>query len=115
MHSWFTFLATLLSAVFCVGLWVHQRYVGLRSGHLALITQSVDSRNHVIVAAGVTAGLVAALLRYPLLDTLVGLAVALLILKSAVELAVEILRLEKASLLKQKRSLRPSEESTSSP
>ena len=40
--DWFTFLATLLSAVFCLGLWAHQRYVGLRSGHLALITQSVD-------------------------------------------------------------------------
>ncbi len=87
--DWFTFLATLLSAVFCLGLWVHQRYVGLRSGHLALITQSVDSRNHVIVAASVTVGLVASLLRFPLLDTLVGLAVALLILKSAVDLAVE--------------------------
>jgi hypothetical protein len=90
--DWFTFLATLLSAVLCLGLWVYQRYVGLRSGHLALITQSVDSRNHVIVAASVTAGLVASLLRFPLLDTLVGLAVALLILKSAIELAVETVR-----------------------
>ena len=52
----------------------------------------MDSRNHVIVAAGVTAGLVASLLRFPLLDTLVGLAVAVLILKSAVELAVETVR-----------------------
>ncbi len=90
--DWFTFLATLLSAVFCLGLWAYQRYVGLRSGHLALITQSVDSRNHVIVAAGVTVGLVASLLRFPLLDTLVGLVVALLILKSAVDLAVETVR-----------------------
>ncbi len=90
--DWFTFLATLLSAVFCLGLWAYQRYVGLRSGHLVLITQSVDSRNHVIVAAGVTVGLVASLLRFPLLDTLVGLAVAILILKSAVDLAVETVR-----------------------
>ena len=92
MHSLFTFLATFLSAVFCVGLWAYQRYVGLRSGHLALISQSVDSRNHVIVAASVTVGLVASLLRFPLLDTLVGLAVALLILKSAMGLVVETLR-----------------------
>ena len=90
--DWFAFLAVLLSAVFCLGLWAYQRYVGLRSGHLALITQSVDSRNHVIVAASVTAGLVASLLRFPMLDTLVGLAVALLILKSAVDLAVETIR-----------------------
>jgi hypothetical protein len=90
--DWFAFLVVILSAFVCLALWVYQRYVGLRSGIMALITQSVDSRNHVIVAASVTAGLVASLLRFPLLDTLVGLGVALLILKSAVELAVETIR-----------------------
>jgi hypothetical protein len=73
-------------------LWAYQRYVGLRSGIMALITQSVDSRNHVIVAIGVIAGLVAANLQFPLLDTIVGLAIAVLILKSALELAVETIR-----------------------
>jgi hypothetical protein len=90
--DWFAFMAAILSALVCAVLWAYQRYVGLRSGVMALITQSVDSRNHVIVAASVTAGLVAALLRFPLLDTLVGLGVALLILKSAIELAVETAR-----------------------
>jgi hypothetical protein len=90
--DWFAFLAAILSAFVCLVLWAYQRYVGLRSGIMALITQSVDSRNHVIVAASVTAGLVASVLRFPMLDTLVGLGVALLILKSAVELAVETVR-----------------------
>jgi hypothetical protein len=87
-----TFLAAILSALVCIVLYAYQRYVGLRSGSLALITQSVDSRNHVIVAFSVTAGLVASLLRFSLLDTLVGLAVALLMLKSAVELGFELAR-----------------------
>lgn len=87
--DWFAFLAAILSALVCLALWAYQRYVGLRSGIMALITQSVDSRNHVIVAASVTTGLVASLLRFSLLDTLVGVGVALLILKSAIELAVE--------------------------
>ena len=90
--DWFAFLATSLSALVCLLLWAYQRYVGLRSGSVALITQSVDSRNHVIVALSVTAGLLASLLRFSLLDTLVGLAVALLILRSAVELGLEVLR-----------------------
>ena len=90
--DWYTFLAAILSAFICLVLWAYQRYVGLRSGSIALITQSVDSRNHIIVAVSVTAGLVASLLRFPLLDTLVGLTVALLILKSAVELAIEAIR-----------------------
>jgi len=90
--DWFTFAATIVSALVCLALYAYQRYVGLRSGSLALITQSMDSRNHVIIAASVTAGLIASLLRFPLLDTLVGLAVAVLILKSAVELAIETVR-----------------------
>ena len=90
--DWFTFVAAILSAIVCLALWAYQRFVGVRSGSMALITQSIDSRNHVIVAASVTAGLVASLLRFPLLDTLVGLAVALLILKTAIELAVEVVR-----------------------
>jgi cation diffusion facilitator family transporter len=90
--DWFAFLAAALSALVCLALWAYQRYVGVRSGSVALITQSVDSRNHVIVALSVTAGLIASLLRFSLLDTLVGLAVAILILKSAVELGIETIR-----------------------
>lgn len=90
--DWFTFAAAIVSALVCAALWGYQRYVGLRNGSVTLITQSVDSRNHVIVGASVTAGLVASLLRFGLLDTLVGLAVAVLILKSAAELAVETIR-----------------------
>ena len=88
----FTFAAAILSALVCVLLWLYQRFVGLRSGSMPLITQSVDSRNHVLVAASVTAGLVASRMRFPLLDTLVGLAVACLILRSALELAIETVR-----------------------
>ena len=90
--DWFTFVATIVSALVCWALYFYQRFVGVRSGSVALITQSVDSRNHVIVAASVTAGLIAARLAFPLLDTLVGLVVAVLILKSAMELAIETIR-----------------------
>lgn len=90
--DWFAFLAAILSAALCAGLWVYQRFVGVRNESIALITQSVDSRNHVIVAIGVTAGLIAVLLRLLLLDTIVGLVVASLILKSACELGLEIFR-----------------------
>jgi Co/Zn/Cd efflux system component len=90
--DWYAFVAAVLSGLVCLGLWAYQRYIGLRSGCVALITQSVDSRNHVIVAISVTAGLIASLLRFYLLDTLVGLVVAILILKSAVELGLETIR-----------------------
>lgn len=57
-----------------------------------MIAQSVDSRNHIIVAGSVAAGLIASLLNFPWLDYVVGLAVAALILKSAVELAIDLVR-----------------------
>jgi hypothetical protein len=50
--DWFAFLAAILSAPICMMLWAYQRFVGLRSGVMALITQSVDSRNHVIISGG---------------------------------------------------------------
>jgi len=90
--DWLAFAAALISAGLCALLFLYQRWTGLRSGALSLITQSVDSRNHIIVAGSVIAGLIASLLYFPLLDTLVGLAVALLIVKSAVELAIEAWR-----------------------
>jgi hypothetical protein len=86
------FLAVLISAFTCLFLGLYQRYVGLKSGNLALITQSVDSRNHVLVAVGVTAGLIAAGLHFPLLDSVVGVLVAALILRSGIEQVVGLIR-----------------------
>jgi Co/Zn/Cd efflux system component len=88
----FTFLASIISAMVCLVLGLYQRYVGLKTGNMALITPSVDSRNHVIVAAGVISGLVASLLSITLLDTLVGVFIAILILKSGIDLAAELIR-----------------------
>jgi hypothetical protein len=88
-----TFAAAILSGLVCLLLSLYQRYVTTRSKQQPLIAQAVDSRNHAIVAVGVITGLVATLLRFPLLDTLVGLAVAALILKSGVELALETVRM----------------------
>jgi Co/Zn/Cd efflux system component len=90
--DWFPFAAAILSALAGLMLWTYQRYVGIHSGLMAFIAESVDSRNHVIVALSVTAGLAASLLRFGLLDMLVGLVVAILILWSAIQLVVDLLR-----------------------
>jgi Co/Zn/Cd efflux system component len=90
--DWFAFAAAITSAVVCFVLWLYQRYVGLRNASMVLITQSVDSRNHVIVAVGVFAGLVASLLKFSFLDTFVGLFVSILIFKSVIELTIDVLR-----------------------
>jgi hypothetical protein len=86
------FVAVVFSGFVCLFLGLYQRYVGLKNGNLALVTQSVDSRNHVLVAFGVTAGLLAAWLHFPLLDAVVGVLVSVLILRSGMEQAVGWIR-----------------------
>jgi hypothetical protein len=90
--DWFTFTATILSAVICALLYFYQGFVGSRTGSISLITQSIDSRNHVIVAASVTAGLIGSLTGYEMVDTLVGFSVSVLIMKSAIELLLEMIK-----------------------
>ncbi|HTP07585.1 MAG TPA: cation transporter [Anaerolineae bacterium] len=90
--DWFPFAAAALSALVGLALWTYQRYIGIRHGLMAFIAESVDSRNHVIVALGVTTGLAASLLRIGLVDMLVGLVVAILILWSAIQLAIDLVR-----------------------
>ena len=90
--DWFPFAAAILSALAGLFLWTYQRYVGIHSGLMAFITESVDSRNHIIVALSVTAGLAASLLHFGSLDMIVGLMVAVLILWSAIQLLIDLVR-----------------------
>lgn len=90
--DWTAFIAVAVSAGLCALLWVYQKYAGLKHSCVPLIAQSIDSRNHIIVAGGVAAGLTASLLHFSLLDKIVGIIVAILILKGAVELLLDLLR-----------------------
>ena len=88
----FTFGATIISAIFCGVLYLYQGYVGSKTGSISLITQSVDSRNHVIIAISVTAGLIGTITGHVFIDTIVGFGVALLLLQSTIELIKDLLR-----------------------
>jgi len=90
--DWLAFIAVAISAAVCALLWLYQKFTGLKHSCVPLIAQSIDSRNHIIVAGGVAAGLVAARFEFMLLDQVVGLAVAILILKAAVELLADLIR-----------------------
>lgn len=88
----FSFTAVVSSALLCSGLWFYQKYSGLKHSCIPLIAQSIDSRNHILVAGGVAAALAASYLDFPLLDHIVGVIVSVLILKGALELFLDLIR-----------------------
>jgi cation diffusion facilitator family transporter len=88
----FTIVAAVISGLICYLMSLYQYAVGKNTGSLCLISQSIDSKNHAFVAGGVLIGIIFALFGIFIVDSLVGLVVAILILKSAIELTIETSR-----------------------
>ena len=70
----------------------YERSAGLRSGNVSLVSQSVDSRNHALSGLAVTAGLVSVAVHATVIDTFIGLVLALTILKSCADLTRDLIR-----------------------
>jgi len=86
------FVVAIASGAASLGLSLYQRSVGRRSGSLSLISQSFDSRNHAYQAVGMVAGLAAARHGVFAVDALVAVGIAFMVLRSAVELMLELSR-----------------------
>ena len=78
-----------LIAAILLGL--YQRLVGKRNGSLALISQSIDSKNHIYVAAAVIIGAVFSIFGIHYVDAVIGAYIAIRILKDGFELSGEAL------------------------
>ncbi len=93
-YTVFAYVAVILSIIISILLALYQRFIGVKSGNIALITLSVDSRNHIIIAASVIFGLIASYFGFHYIDSIIGLVVAGIILKSAVEMTWELFQQE---------------------
>ena len=69
----------------------YQRYVGKSNGSLALISQSIDSKNHIYVAAVVIIGAIFSIFGIHFIDALIGAFVAARILIDGFELSKDTL------------------------
>jgi cation diffusion facilitator family transporter len=81
----------LVAMAFALFLFLYQRFTGKRNGSLALISQSVDSKNHIYISTIVIVGAVFSIFGIPLADGLVGALVAGRILLDAGGLSKEML------------------------
>jgi cation diffusion facilitator family transporter len=82
-------LTEIVALVFAALLFLYQRFVGKRNGSLALISQSIDSKNHIYVAAGVIVGALFSIFGIHFVDALIGGFIAVRILVDGVELSKE--------------------------
>jgi len=79
---------SLIAALF---LYMYQRFVGRRNGSLVLISQSVDSKNHIYVAGVVMIGAIFSIFGIHYVDALIGVFIAAMIFLDASELSKEAL------------------------
>jgi len=76
----------IMAAVF---LFYYQRYVGKANSNLTLISQSVDSKNHIFIGFSVIAGAIFTLQGIYFVDSLIALVIAIGIFKDATDLLKE--------------------------
>lgn len=91
------FVAVVVAGAVSLALSIYQRRVGNQGGSIALVAQSRDNRGHVVQSLAVFAALVAARHGFYFVDALVALVIAVLLLRSAVELAFELSNAVKAA------------------
>jgi len=80
-----------IALIAAVILHFYQRYVGKNNGSLALISQSIDSKNHIYVAGAVIIGAIFSMFGIYFVDALIGAFVASRILMDGFSLSKEVL------------------------
>lgn len=78
-----------IALMFALTLFLYQRFVGKRNGSLVLISQSIDSKNHIYVAMGVIIGAIFSIFEIHFVDAFVGGFVATRILVDGIKLSKE--------------------------
>lgn len=88
---WPIFIAAI-SGVICYLMSLYQHLVGKRYKSLTVMAQSIDNKHHAILSGAVLIGLVCARFGVVIVDSVMSLVVAILILRSAIELSLEAYR-----------------------
>ncbi|MEA2021783.1 MAG: cation diffusion facilitator family transporter [Candidatus Caldatribacteriota bacterium] len=78
-----------IALICAVLLFFYQRFVGKRNGSLALISQSIDSKNHIYVAGTIIVGAIFSIFGIHFIDALIGAFIAIRIFIDGIELSKE--------------------------
>jgi len=78
-----------IALICAVILFFYQRFVGKRNGSLALISQSIDSKNHIYVAGTIIIGAIFSIFGIHFIDALIGAFISIRIFIDGIELSKE--------------------------
>lgn len=81
----------IIAILTAVCLFIYQRHIGREQNNLTIISQSVDSKNHILIGSAVILGAVFSMYGVYYVDAIVGIIISLGILKDAVGLSKEAL------------------------
>jgi cation diffusion facilitator family transporter len=90
-HPLLVIFVEIVAMIFAAVLTFYQRYVGKTHGSFALISQSVDSKNHIFVAGAVILGTILSVSGLHFVDASIGAYISYRILKDAFGLVKEAL------------------------
>ena len=88
-----------ISIILCLGLYLYQRYSGYYNQSLPILTQSEDSKNHVLNASLVIIAVIASFFQVYFLDGIVGCFIGILILKGAWAILQDLRKLNQGGLI----------------
>lgn len=80
-----------IALICAIILFLYQRYIGKRNGSLALISQSIDSKNHIYVAATIIIGAIFSIFGVHFIDAFIGMFIAIRIFMDGIGLSKEAL------------------------
>jgi cation diffusion facilitator family transporter len=89
VHPLLVIFVETVAMIFALGLTFYQRYIGKRRGSFTLISQSVDSKNHIFVAGAVIVGTILSVSGLHFMDAFIGVYISYRILKDSYELTKE--------------------------
>jgi cation diffusion facilitator family transporter len=90
-HPWLVIVVEAVAMIIAVILTLYQRYIGKLNGSFALISQSIDSKNHIFVACAVILGVILSIFGLHFVDIIIGVYISYRILKDAFQLTKEAL------------------------
>ncbi len=94
-HVGLIILIELIAIFVSLFLFTYQRHIGKFQNNLTLISQSVDAKNHILIALAVIIGALANLVNIHWLDAIIGIYIAFQILHDSIDLTKEVKKLNK--------------------